>query len=246
MKIEHEKLEIYLNQLYKELDNINNRNLDFIATLSHDIRTPLTLIKGYARGLESGTINDEEMKMKFKKGIVKSTNDLEHLIYNVLDFAYEVGHSHVVEMQETSRQDAVDQILFEIGRLYAESDRKIEVAKEIFHEDKSISIDMMNITRVLVNLIENSLKYSSEEDHVQVTVKSTSQGLKFTVYDTGQGIRENDLIQVKDIFYRTQDSKAVKGYGLGLYVCDQILKAHGGSLEIESDYGHYTKVSFEI
>lgn len=245
-EIEYEKLKIYLSQLYDELDNVNKRNLDFIATLSHDIRTPLTLIKGYARGLESGTIIDKDMEKKFKKGIVKSTNDLEHLIYDVLDFAYEVGHSHVLKKQTMSQMDVVDQVLFEIKHLYAEYDRTIIIDKKTEGKDRPVDIDMMNITRVLVNLIENSLKYSSDEDMVKITAETRERGLRFEVYDTGLGIRENDLIQVKDIFYRTQDSKSVKGYGLGLYICDQILKAHGSQLEIESDYGVYTRVWFEI
>jgi len=245
-EIEHEKLKTYLNQLYDELDNINKRNLDFIATLSHDIRTPLTLIKGYARGLESGAVSDRDMEKKFKKGIVKSANDLEHLIYDVLDFAYEVGHSHVVKKQAKSRNEVVDQILFEIGHLYADHEREIQIEKSMTEADIFIDVDMMNITRVLVNLIENSLKYSRSDDTVRLTAKATSYGLKFEVYDTGIGIQENDLNQVKEIFYRTQESKSVKGYGLGLYICDQILKAHGSGLEIQSDYGAYTQVSFEV
>ncbi len=110
--VEYTKLQTYLDGLYKELENVNSRNLDFIATLSHDIRTPLTLIKGYARGLESGEVTDSKMQEKFQSGIVKSVDDIEKLVYNVLDFAYEINSSTALELKTFSMHEVIEELNF--------------------------------------------------------------------------------------------------------------------------------------
>lgn len=245
--VEHNQLKTYIDNLYHELDNINGRNLDFISTLSHDIRTPLTLIKGYARGLESGEVTDEVMEQRFKSGIVKSTNDIEHLIYNVLDFAYEVNDSKTYNMKRLKISDVVGQIVFEVNQLYDATDRKIELDVDDFSScHESVIVDLMNINRVVVNLINNSLKYSEPQDAVVFSIIHVQSGVRFEVYDEGRGIKADELEKIKDIFYRTEASKDRKGYGLGLYICDQILNAHGIQLICESEFGKYTRMSFEL
>ena len=249
--IENRKLKTFIDTMYDELDDINNRNLDFISTLSHDIRTPLTLIKGYARGLESGAVIDGAMEDKFKSGIVKSANDIENLIYNVLDFAYEVGDKSVLNKKEYGVREAVDQILFEVSQLYAEEEREIRYKVDAFDrpsdiEEKKVVIDLMNISRVLINLINNSLKYSVKGDSIILSIQNWQDKIRFEVYDTGKGIRDEELEKITDIFYRTEDSKDKKGYGLGLYISNQILSGHEIPLAIESEYTEYTRISFEI
>lgn len=245
--LEHNKLKGYIDNLYDELDNINSRNLEFISTLSHDIRTPLTLIKGYARGLESGTVHDPDMEEKFKSGIVKSANDIEHLIYNVLDFAYSVGNRDSLNMKSYSLAEVVDQLVFEIDQLYSESDRDLTFEIDDFEGvNDHVLLDMMNINRVVVNLINNSIKYSSTSDTIALRIRRTENGAKFEVFDTGIGIKKEELDKITDIFYRTEASKDKKGYGLGLYICDQILKGHGYSLLVDSVKDEYTSAGFEI
>ena len=246
--VELNQLKTYIDNLYHELDNINSRNLDFISTLSHDIRTPLTLIKGYARGLESGEITNDEMKHKFKSGIVKSANDIEYLIYNVLDFAYEVGDSNTFNKKTYTLSEMVNQIAFETKQLYSEVDRNITFDIDDFSDgdDKKVHIDMMNMNRVIVNLINNSLKYSTTTDEVILRIKKMDHGAKIEVYDEGFGIKDEELNKITELFYRTEASKDKKGYGLGLYISDQILKGHGIELQIESEVDVFTTMGFEI
>lgn len=249
--IENKKLKTYIDTMYDELEEINKRNLDFISTLSHDIRTPLTLIKGYARGLESGKVNDKEMERKFKSGIVRSANDLENLIYNVLDFAYEVGDRSVLNKKYYPIWKAVDQIVFEIKQLYIEQDRPIEFSVNTFEnssfkQGKKVFIDIMNISRVLINLLNNSIKYSEPTDKIILSINEKDNSILFEVYDTGQGIKEEELDKITDIFYRTSASKGKKGYGLGLYISSQILKGHDLELSMTSELGKYTRMSFEL
>lgn len=249
--LENKKLKTYIDTMYEELDEINKRNLDFISTLSHDIRTPLTLIKGYARGLESGEVIDREMESKFKSGIVRSANDLENLIYNVLDFAYEVGDPGVLSKQTMDVKEAIDEIVFEVSQFYKGESRKIDYKIDAFSAERvqgqgRVCIDLMNLNRVLINLINNSLKYSHPTDKVMLIIQNWRTSIHFEVYDSGQGIQTEEIEKITDIFYRTEASKNQKGYGLGLYISKQILQGHDIQLKIESQYGKYTKLSFEV
>ena len=244
--VEYNKLELYIDNLYHEIESINNRNLDFITTLSHDIRTPLTLIKGYARGLESGEVTDNVMKQKFKSGIVQSVDDIENLVYNVLDFAYEVNFDYSYQIQKHDVNYVVEEIIFEINQLYSDYDKKINFKIDDFSNvDKHVNIDLMNIKRVIINLLNNSFKYTEMSDLIEMRIVNRN-GLYFEIYDEGLGIRDENLLRIYELFYRTEDSKDKKGYGLGLYICNQILKNHGIELLCDSVYGEYTQMKFII
>lgn len=247
-ELEYKKLQHYIDGLYNELETTNKRNLDFIATLSHDLRTPLTLIKGYARGLESGEIKDQEMKQKFKSGIVKSVDEIEQLIYNVLDFAYEVDHSSAFDFKVLEADVFLDEIVFELEQLYNKTvyeNIRIDVERDASN-NTLILIDLMNIKRVISNLVSNSLKYTSSGDAIKIELHVEKSGIEISVFDEGIGIQEKELTHIFDMFYRTEGSKEVKGYGLGLYISQQVLRRHGAELHCDSLYGAFTKMSFVI
>lgn len=240
--LEYNQLKIYLDSLYFEIGSINNRNLDFIATLSHDIRTPLTLIKGYARGLESGDITDEAMKKKFESGIVKSSNDIENLVYNVLDFAYEVNLNSSYQMKLYEVDYVIKEIVFELKQLY---ENKITMEVDDFSVDSNkVLIDLMNIKRVITNLVNNSVKYTNLLDLVRIRISNSDEGIHFEIYDEGIGIKGEELSRIFELFYRTFESKDKKGYGLGLYISNQILINHEAELICNSVYGEYTSMKF--
>ncbi|MBN2899563.1 MAG: sensor histidine kinase [Clostridia bacterium] len=245
--LEHEKLKHYIDRLYRELEMINRRNLDFIATLSHDLRTPLTLIKGYARGLESGEIKDEAMREKFQTGIVKGVDDIEHLIYNVLDFAYEVDHMTAFDFKSYDVVSFLEALRFDLTHLYEDSDKEVQL--DISWESdlkKRVWVDQMNILRVITNLLNNSVKYTKQGDLITLRIHAGDDDLWVEVYDEGMGIRSEELAHIYELFYRTQESKEIKGYGLGLYISQQILKAHHASLKCESVFGTYTRMTFKL
>ncbi len=247
-ELEYNKLEHYIDGLYKELNSINKRNLEFVATLSHDLRTPLTLIKGYARGLESGEITDEETKRKFKSGIVKSVDDIEQLVYNILDFAYEVDHPSSFDFKVYNAGKIINEIAFELTQLYGEDyhSKIFVVIESNSRENQLLLMDLMNIKRVIANLINNSIKYTKLHDKIEVKLRLVEEGFLVEVYDEGLGIHGSELKYIFDMFYRTEASKDIKGYGLGLYISKQIITRHNATLLCESTYGIFTKMSFVI
>lgn len=243
-EMENNKLRDYVNNVDNELKNVNNRNLEFIATLSHDIRTPLTLIKGYASGLASDIAKDEMMNEKFKAGIIESANSLEYLIYDVLDFAYEVSDHHIYQMKVVKAKDFVDQLLFEIRHIYKE-DRVISFDIDGFSNEQ-IRIDKMQITRVVVNLINNSMKYSKESDEIVLRLKNITNGMRICVHDQGSGISIEDQANIFEMFYRGSNRGDIKGYGLGLYISGHIIKRHKSYIYCNSELGDFTDMMFEI
>lgn len=243
-EMENSKLRDYVNNVDNELKNVNNRNLEFIATLSHDIRTPLTLIKGYASGLASDIAKDEMMNEKFKAGIIESANSLEYLIYDVLDFAYEVSDYHIYQMKSVKITDFVTQLLFEIQQIYSD-ERVIEFDIDEF-SDEWLRIDKMQITRVVVNLINNSIKYSKGADKIVLRLKLIKEGIRICVYDQGSGISVEDQANIFEMFYRGSNRRDIKGYGLGLYISGHIIKRHKSYIYCNSELGVFTEMMFEI
>jgi signal transduction histidine kinase len=243
-EMEHNKLRNYVKNVDSELSNINNRNLEFISTLSHDIRSPLTLIKGYASGLSAHVLSDADMLENFKHNIIESTNSIEYLVYDVLDFVYEVSDYHIYQLKEMTAVAFVDKLLNDIKQLFEDETRLVYIVDEF--SDELLSVDMMQILRVLINLVNNSLKYSNENDVVQLHFKHQLNGISISVYDEGIGVKIEDQVNIFEMFYRGNNRGDTKGYGLGLYICSEIIKSHNSFIQCESKLNEYTRMTFEL
>jgi len=243
-EVEHNKLRDYVKNVDDELSNINKRNLEFISTLSHDIRTPLTLAKGYASGLSSDVLSDEIMLEKFKQNIIESTNNIEYLVYDVLDFVYEVSDEHIYQMKLIPASEFVEKILSDLQQLFKDEPRIKYVVDNFAYE--RLNVDVMQIFRVIINLLNNSLKYSDESDEVKIYFKDLGNGVGISVYDKGIGVKTEDQANIFEMFYRGENKGDTKGYGLGLYISSEIIKNHKGYIYCESEVSKYTEMSFEL
>lgn len=243
-EVEHNKLRDYVKNVDDELSNINKRNLEFISTLSHDIRTPLTLAKGYASGLSTDVLSDEIMLEKFKQNIIESTNNIEYLVYDVLDFVYEVSDEHIYQMKLIPASELVEKILSDLQQLFKDEPRIKYVVDNFAYE--RLNVDVMQIFRVIINLLNNSLKYSDESDEVKIYFKDLGNGVGISVYDKGIGVKTEDQANIFEMFYRGENKGDTKGYGLGLYISSEIIKNHKGYIYCESEVSKYTEMSFEL
>lgn len=243
-EVEHHKLRDYVKNVDDELSNINRRNLEFISTLSHDIRSPLTLIKGYASGLSLEVLTDDDMLEKFKGNIIESANNIEYLVFDVLDFVYEVSDQHIYQMKNMTVTDFVEKLCGDLRQLFSEHERITYTTDVFAHE--YVHVDMMQILRVLINLINNSVKYSSEQDRIDIRFKHKAHGLYIEVYDEGTGVKLEDQANIFEMFYRGDNREDVKGYGLGLYISSEIIKRHQSYIHCDSVFNDYTKMYFEI
>jgi signal transduction histidine kinase len=210
---------------------------EFVSNVSHELKTPLTLIRMFGETLDSGIVTNEKDKQKFYGIIRKESERLTHLINNVLDFSridagvkeYNFKEADLVEVVRNSMEEFKFQI--------SVSGFKIE--SELPDESIILKIDKEAIAQVLLNLLNNAVKYSDEEKYIKVIVSKDSTSALISVTDHGLGISKEELGKIFDKFYRvsTIKTKETQGTGLGLTLTKHIVKAHGGKIEVESEVG---------
>lgn len=203
----------------------------FLSTLSHDIRTSLTLIKGYAQGLMSGIIEDEDAKKRFINEIYNSAQILEKISYDVLDSTYEAQTIKKLKIEDVDA-DEFCKYLFSSAKDYIENSDRI-FDGEYKCDNCMLSIDKVKIIRVWQNILNNAIKYSDKFTTINVTIKRENNRLLFQIKDNGIGIEENDKKYIFEMFYKS-DLLTKNSYGLGLYVSKLILESHNSELQFKS------------
>lgn len=214
---------------------------DFVSNVSHELRTPLALIRLYAETLELGRITTQEKKQQYYRIIRKESERLTALINNILDFSRIEAGRKEYEFRNTDIAELVHNTL--------ESYRyQIEQQGFAFEESidtslPAVPVDREAIARALVNLVNNALKYSSDEKFLGVKLYRDNGVVKLEVADHGIGIARRDQAKIFEKFYRAGDPLVhnTKGSGLGLSLVRHITQAHGGAIAVESTPGRGSK-----
>ncbi|MEP6913819.1 MAG: HAMP domain-containing sensor histidine kinase [bacterium] len=214
---------------------------DFVSNVSHELRTPLALIRLYAETLELGRITTQEKKQQYYRIIRKESERLTALINNILDFSRIEAGGKEYEFRNTD--------IAELVRNTLESYRyQIEQQGFAFEENidsnlPAVPVDREAIARALVNLVNNALKYSSDEKFLGVKLYRDNGVVKLEVADHGIGIARRDQSKIFEKFYRAGDPLVhnTKGSGLGLSLVRHITQAHGGEIAVESIPGRGSK-----
>lgn len=232
--------EIENNNLIKyarDIETTYENTFKFISKLSHDLRTPLTLIKGYSKGLniEQGTKNE-----KYLDKIDKSIKDIENIIFNELDIAYELNKDVHLNRQEVKLEEYIEELIDEIKEISNQKSREINILRDTM--DGKALLDRSNFKRVIENILNNAIKYS--ENKIDVEFKEMNDKILIKIADEGIGISKDELDKIRDIFYQTTDEK--DGYGLGLHIADNIINKHNYVMEISSEENVGTEVKIYI
>lgn len=218
-------------QLALTIEDISNGTGKFISTLSHELKNSITVIKGYSMGLKAGIIEDEAAKAKFVDEIYNRTEEIETIIYDVLDSAYEANKDITLHKEKLDVKNFAIELTRD-AREYVKS-KGLNFKDYVNIEDGILNIDKVKIKRVWNNLISNAVKYSDLGSTVTIRIVQQSNMIKFEVQDEGIGISEDDIKKIYTMFYRGTNVKQ-KGYGLGLFISKSIVEAHGGELNAES------------
>jgi signal transduction histidine kinase len=214
---------------------------DFVSNVSHELRTPLALIRLYAETLELGRITTQEKKEHYYCIIRKESERLTALINNILDFSRIEAGRKEYEFRNTD--------IAELVRNTLESYRyQIEQQGFAFEESidsnlPAVPVDREAIARALVNLVNNALKYSTDEKFLGVKLYREKSVVKLEVADHGIGIARRDQSKIFEKFFRAGDPLVhnTKGSGLGLSLVRHITQAHGGDIAVESTPGRGSK-----
>lgn len=214
---------------------------DFVSNVSHELRTPLALIRLYAETLELGRITTPEKKQQYYRIIRKESERLSSLINNILDFSRIEAGRKEYEFRETDIAELVRNTLDSYR--YQIEQQGFQLEESIDSNLPAVPVDREAIARALVNLVNNALKYSSEEKFLGVKLYRDNGVVKLEVADHGIGIARRDQSKIFEKFYRAGDPLVhnTKGSGLGLSLVRHITQAHGGDIAVESTPGKGSK-----
>ena len=222
--------------------DISRAHTDFVANASHELRTPLAAIIGYVETLrEDGGLDEPEMVDRFLKTIQDESRRLQNLVSDLMSLSRIEAEKHDAPTKRIDLAPLVDRAAQEA----AGAGRKDRVDFEA-HGDFTVSGDVQQLEQLVRNLVDNGLKYGSEDGVVTVRLQPQGQQrVKLTVRDRGMGIPSEHLPHLTRRFYRTDPgrSRASGGTGLGLAIVKHIVERHRGRLSIDSEMGEGTSVT---
>jgi signal transduction histidine kinase len=210
---------------------------DFVSTISHEFKSPLTSIRQLAEMLQAGRIPSEERRQKYYDVLVEQSERLTLLTENVLSFArMEEGKKEFV-YQSLDVEKLLEDIVSAFQERVTHEDMKLEL--QVDGPLPAIEADGPALSQAINNLIDNAVKYSGKAKKVIVRTFLEDSELAISVKDFGEGIKKEELEKVFERFYRAGDelTRTVKGSGLGLTLVKQIVEAHKGTVDVESERG---------
>lgn len=225
---------------------VSRMKSEFVSNVSHELKTPLALIRMFGETLDSGIPIDEGKRREFYSIIRKESERLTHLINNVLDFSRMDDGKKEYNFEEADLvaliRNSLEAYKFHIR------DMGFNIESELPDEPILLKIDKDAISQALLNLLSNAVKYSENRKYIRVTVRKDSFSAFISVADHGVGIAKDELKKIFDKFYRVPDDKIkeTRGSGLGLTLTKHIIKAHGGSIEVESNPGEGSRFTIRI
>ncbi|MFW6084593.1 MAG: sensor histidine kinase [Gemmatimonadota bacterium] len=219
---------------------------DFVANVSHELKTPLTAIRGFAEPLLEGDV-DAAQSTEFLGRILANLDRMQHLVDDLLDLTRIESGGWMPEFREVEIGSAVERVWRRIEPLAA--GRNLELRLDVQGPDRTLA-DPDGLEQILANLLDNAARYSPEGGTVMVTVFPVRDGsfLRLEVADDGTGIPAEDIDRVFERFYRVDAgrSRDAGGTGLGLSIVKHLVAAHGGTVGIESELGHGTTAWLEL
>lgn len=228
-----------------ELRRLETVRRDFVANVSHELRTPLTSIRGMAESLQDGALEETEVAHRFLDIIVQETERLSRLAEGLLSLT-------------RSESQNPERTYFSISELCTQVIERFRTQTESIDIVLSVEIppyveafaDRDQIEQVLINLLDNAIKYSAKRvgAEVSLVLEKMETGITVSVHDNGIGIMTQDIPRIFERFYRVDKSRDRKkgGSGLGLSIVKHIVEAHGGTVCVESAYNHGSTFTFTL
>ena len=251
-----EPLELTASEEYRELGNTIQymgdklKNADdaqrkFVSNVSHDFRSPLTSIKGYIEAIKDGTI-PQEMQEKYLDIVIFETERLTKLTSNLLELNSFDDNGIILHKTEFDINQMIKQIALSFEGTFK---KKKLVLNLVFSEkEQFVKADMDKIQQVLYNLIDNAVKFSSQDSSIRITTEEKGNKVMIAVKDNGIGIPKESLNRIWERFYKTDSSRGrdKKGTGLGLSIVKEIITAHEENISVVSTEGVGTEFIFSL
>ena len=237
-----DEMALRLGEASKESEKLEQLRRDFIANISHELRTPITVLRGSLEALCDGIVTSPEMVDDYHRQMLAESIHLERMVADLLDLSKLQNPDFNMDMQ-----------LVDIGQIAedaAHSMQKIAQAKHISlsllsdRQEAKFCGDYGRLRQMLIAVLSNAIKFSSENSSVQILASQKETHLTLVIADTGCGIAPQDLPHIFDRFYKQRSEQNKDGTGLGLAIAKQIADRHGIDMYIESALGEGTTVTF--
>ena len=222
--------------LRQQKDEANRREL--IAGISHDLRTPLTSIKGYLEGLETGVASTGEMRCRYFTTIKNKTGDMEHIIEQLFLFSKLDMDEFPLALRRVSLVPLIADMIAEVTEEYRQRGLAVSFLENrgntAEYTNVCVSIDTYWLRNVCINIFENSVRYKTTENGaVEISVVTSDEFVVLRFDDDGPGVPADALPNLFDVFYRADPARSAKGSGLGLAISRKIIERMGGTIHAE-------------
>ena len=224
-----------------ELRRMEQVRTDFAANVSHELKTPLTSIKGFVETLQEGALENPPMAQRFLRIIMMEVDRLTRLINDILSITkMESGQTEV-----SNERVRIDQMMEDVAEMLSvhATEKGVELTVNQAKEPLFVWGNPDRVEQLLINLMENAIKYNRPEGTVHASLYATADTIQFLVSDTGIGIAEEHLPRLFERFYRVDKgrSRSMGGTGLGLAIVKHIAVSMGGMIEVHSKLGEGTE-----
>lgn len=226
-------------QLLSEVDQLRN---NFVSLISHDLKTPIAKIQAICDRLLADSLN-EDTRLSLLN-LRKESVELHRYIQSILQLSRLESDSVSLRKEATDLNDVVENVVDQISPLAKDKRQDVLMDLEPLF---AIDMDSVLIREVVLNLVENAVKYTPNDGRIQVQTQEVDDKVVFAVKDSGPGIPPQDRDHIFDKFFRGQAAQTqIKGTGLGLFLVKYFVELHGGEVFLESDLGKGTRVGFTL
>ncbi|PUA37812.1 cell wall metabolism sensor histidine kinase WalK [Paenibacillus elgii] len=228
-------------------EKLEQARREFVANVSHELRTPLTTIKSYLEALEDGALEEPQLAGKFVNVARNETERMIRLVTDLLQLSRLDSKQAIISKETTDVTEMLEEVADRFS--FQLEQRMIAIEIDVEKHVDEIMLDRDRIDQVLDNLVSNAIKYTPEGGHIRIHAGRREHAvLEISVQDNGIGIPRKDLSRIFERFYRVDKarSRSMGGTGLGLSIAREIVKAHGGTIQLESELGQGTRVTFTL
>jgi signal transduction histidine kinase len=228
---------VLMYRLVRRETEVARLKSDFVANVSHDLKTPLSVIRMFGETLELGRVTDEARRREYYQVITRESERLSRLIENVLDFSRIEGGRRTYDIAPTAVEPLIQETLEAFAYPLAQGGFKVEI--DLAPDLPEVPMDRAAVGQALANLVDNAIKYSGEGTSLRVAAGGLDGGLALSVTDEGLGIPREEQTKIFEKFYRVgrSETQGRRGSGVGLALVRHVAEAHGGRVSVESRPG---------
>ncbi|MFF2450477.1 two-component system histidine kinase PnpS [Neobacillus sp. NPDC058068] len=229
-----------------ELKKLEQMRKDFVANVSHELKTPVTSIKGFTETLLDGAMNNQETLEAFLSIILKESDRLQSLIHDLLELSKIEQQGFELTLQQVDLHPMLEEV---IALLSGKAEAK-NVALEFYSKQKHVLIngDFDRLKQVFINLIGNAITYTPSGGNVKIILLDYERNVRIHVKDSGVGIKKEEIPRIFERFYRVDRDRSRNsgGTGLGLAIVKHLVEAHHGKISVKSDVGEGSEFILEL